>query len=66
MGGSKLPCRGLEAPHGALPTGIDDIFDRMTRDAFYQEFRARGGWHLPLAFVGGTATYFLARTLAGA
>ncbi len=29
------------------------------------EFRARGGWHLPLAFVGGTATYFLARTLAG-
>lgn len=30
------------------------------------EFRARGGWHLPLAFVGGTATYFLARTLAGA
>lgn len=30
------------------------------------EFRARGGWHLPVAFVGGTATYFLARTLAGA
>ena len=29
------------------------------------EFRARGGWHLPLAFIGGTATYFLARTLAG-
>lgn len=29
------------------------------------EFRARGGWHLPLAFVGGTATYFLARSLAG-
>ena len=29
------------------------------------EFRARGGWNLPLAFVGGTATYFLARTLAG-
>jgi zinc and cadmium transporter len=29
------------------------------------EFRARGGWHLPLAFLGGTATYFLARTLAG-
>jgi len=22
MGGSKLPCRGLEAPHGALPTSI--------------------------------------------
>jgi ZIP family zinc transporter/zinc and cadmium transporter len=30
------------------------------------EFRARGGWHLPLAFIGGTATYFVARTLAGA
>lgn len=30
------------------------------------EFRNRGGWHLPLAFVGGTAVYFLARTLAGA
>lgn len=30
------------------------------------EFRARGGWHLPLAFLGGTGTYFVARTLAGA
>jgi zinc and cadmium transporter len=30
------------------------------------EFRKRGGWHLPLAFLGGSATYFLARTLAGA
>jgi ZIP family zinc transporter/zinc and cadmium transporter len=30
------------------------------------EFRARGGWHLPLAFLGGTATYFVARTLVGA
>jgi ZIP family zinc transporter/zinc and cadmium transporter len=30
------------------------------------EFRARGGWHLPLAFLGGTGTYFLARALAGA
>ena len=29
------------------------------------EFRQRGGWHLPLAFVGGSATYFVARTLAG-
>lgn len=29
------------------------------------EFRARGGWLLPLAFVGGTATYFVARALAG-
>ncbi|MDQ2665256.1 MAG: ZIP family metal transporter [Gemmatimonadota bacterium] len=30
------------------------------------EFRARGGWQLPLAFVAGTGTYFVARTLAGA
>ena len=30
------------------------------------EFRARGGWHLPLAFVGGTGTYFVARLVAGA
>ena len=30
------------------------------------EFRERGGWQLPLAFVAGTATYFVARTLAGA
>jgi ZIP family zinc transporter/zinc and cadmium transporter len=29
------------------------------------EFRARGGWHLPVAFVGGTGTYFLARAIAG-
>jgi ZIP family zinc transporter/zinc and cadmium transporter len=30
------------------------------------EFRARGGWRLPLAFVGGSAVYFLARLAAGA
>jgi zinc and cadmium transporter len=30
------------------------------------EFRARGGWQLPVAFVGGTGTYFVARMLAGA
>lgn len=30
------------------------------------EFRSRGGWQLPLAFVGGTGTYFVARALAGA
>ncbi len=30
------------------------------------EFRARGGWQLPLAFMAGTGTYFLARLLAGA
>ena len=30
------------------------------------EFRARGGWRLPVAFLGGTAVYFAARMLAGA
>jgi ZIP family zinc transporter/zinc and cadmium transporter len=30
------------------------------------EFRARGGWQLPVAFIAGTGTYFLARLLAGA
>jgi len=30
------------------------------------EFRARGGWRLPIAFVAGTGTYFVARVLAGA
>ena len=30
------------------------------------EFRSRGGWSLPLAFVAGTGTYFVARALAGA
>lgn len=29
------------------------------------EFRARGGWRLPVAFVGGSAVYFAARALAG-
>jgi zinc and cadmium transporter len=29
------------------------------------EFRARGGWRLPIAFVAGSAVYFVARALAG-
>src|SRR3954467_4446671 len=29
------------------------------------EFRARGGWRLPVAFVAGSAVYFVARTAAG-
>ena len=29
------------------------------------EFRARGGWRLPIAFLGGSAMYFAARALAG-
>ncbi len=30
------------------------------------EFRTQGGWQLPVAFLVGTGTYFLARVLAGA
>ena len=30
------------------------------------EFRSRGGWELPVAFVAGTGVYFVARTVAGA
>jgi len=30
------------------------------------EFRARGGWRLPVAFVAGSAVYFVARAAAGA
>ncbi len=30
------------------------------------EFRARGGWRLPLAFLGGTSVYFVVRAIAGA
>lgn len=30
------------------------------------EFRKRGGWHLPLAFLAGTGVYFVARALVGA
>lgn len=30
------------------------------------EFRAQGGWQLPIAFLVGTGTYFLARVVAGA
>jgi ZIP family zinc transporter/zinc and cadmium transporter len=30
------------------------------------EFRARGGWRLPVAFVAGCAVYFVARAAAGA
>ncbi len=30
------------------------------------EFRARGGWRLPIAFLAGSGVYFAARTLAGA
>lgn len=55
---------GALREHGlALAAGVT-LYVGMSN--LVPEFRARGGWHLPLAFLGGTATYFLARTLAGA
>jgi zinc and cadmium transporter len=50
--------------HGlALSAGVS-LYVGMSN--LVPEFRSRGGWQLPLAFVGGTGTYFIARTLAGA
>ncbi len=58
------PRVGLLAVHGlALSAGVT-LYVGMSN--LVPEFRRRGGWQLPLAFLGGTATYFVARTLAGA
>jgi ZIP family zinc transporter/zinc and cadmium transporter len=55
---------GALRDHGlALAAGVT-LYVGMSN--LVPEFRARGGWHLPLAFLGGTATYFVARTLVGA
>jgi zinc transporter ZupT len=55
---------GVLRDHGlALAAGVT-LYVGMSN--LVPEFRNRGGWHLPTAFVGGSATYFLARTLAGA
>lgn len=55
---------GALRDHGlALAAGVT-LYVGMSN--LVPEFRKRGGWHLPLAFLGGSATYFLARTLAGA
>src|SRR3954468_14191813 len=55
---------GALREHGlALAAGVT-LYVGMSN--LVPEFRARGGWHLPLAFLGGTAVYFVARTLAGA
>ena len=55
---------GALREHGlALAAGVT-LYVGMSN--LVPEFRARGGWHLPLAFVGGTAVYFIARTIAGA
>jgi ZIP family zinc transporter/zinc and cadmium transporter len=55
---------GVLREHGlALSAGVT-LYVGMSN--LVPEFRRRGGWQLPLAFLGGTATYFLARTLTGA
>lgn len=54
---------GVLRDHGlALAAGVT-LYVGMSN--LVPEFRARGGWHLPLAFLGGTAAYFVARTVAG-
>jgi zinc and cadmium transporter len=55
---------GALRDHGlALAAGVT-LYVGMSN--LVPEFRARGGWQLPVAFVGGTGTYFVARMLAGA
>jgi ZIP family zinc transporter/zinc and cadmium transporter len=55
---------GVLREHGlALSAGVT-LYVGMSN--LVPECRRRGGWQLPLAFLGGTATYFLARTLTGA
>ena len=55
---------GVLRDHGlALSAGVT-LYVGMSN--LVPEFRARGGWQLPIAFLAGTGTYFLARTLAGA
>ena len=55
---------GALREHGlALAAGVT-LYVGMSN--LVPEFRARGGWQLPVAFVVGTGTYFVARLLAGA
>lgn len=55
---------GVLREHGlALSAGVT-LYVGMSN--LVPEFRRKGGWHLPLAFLGGTATYFVARVLTGA
>ncbi len=55
---------GVLRDHGlALSAGVT-LYVGMSN--LVPEFRARGGWQLPLAFLAGTGTYFVARALAGA
>ena len=55
---------GVLREHGlALSAGVT-LYVGMSN--LVPEFRRKGGWRLPLAFVGGSATYFVARAIAGA
>jgi ZIP family zinc transporter/zinc and cadmium transporter len=55
---------GALREHGlALAAGVT-LYVGMSN--LVPEFRAKGGWRLPLAFVAGSAVYFAARSLAGA
>jgi len=54
---------GLLREHGlALSAGVT-LYVGMSN--LVPEFRRKGGWQLPIAFLGGTATYIVARVLAG-
>ncbi len=54
---------GALRQHGlALSAGVT-LYVGMSN--LVPEFRKRGGWQLPAAFLAGTGTYFLARALAG-
>jgi ZIP family zinc transporter/zinc and cadmium transporter len=55
---------GALRDHGLALAGGVTLYVGMSN--LVPEFRARGGWQLPLAFLAGTGTYFVARTLAGA
>src|SRR3954462_11197535 len=55
---------GVLREHGlALAAGVT-LYVGMSN--LVPEFRRRGGWQLPIAFVAGTGMYFVARVLAGA
>lgn len=55
---------GVLRDHGlALSAGVT-LYVGMSN--LVPEFRARGGWRLPLAFLGGTSVYFVVRAVAGA
>lgn len=55
---------GALRDHGLALAGGVTLYVGMSN--LVPEFRARGGWPLPIAFVAGTLTYFGARVLAGA